>query len=355
MKQLLVLLAFGTGSLFGFPTPQDLEKKIDSLMARYSGKNVPGAAVAVYKDKEVFLAKGYGLRELENPTKTTITTNYRLASLTKAFTATATMLLVENGELSLEQSLQDIFPGFPNYGKAIKVRHLLSHTSGIRDYESLMDPNDNKQITDAGVFKLLSQQSSSYFPPGTRFRYSNSGYVLLSHITNTLTQQPFYRFLEESLFLPLKMLRSVVFVQGENTVPERAYGYSPAGNSFSLTDQSATSATLGDGGIYSSVADLHHWYLLWTGEKTLLSPEGLALMTQPATLDNGEPTGYGFGWYVDSTKGRKNISHTGSTIGQKHALSFFPDDKWGVVVLVNRENASPWNTLNEITRFILQE
>lgn len=339
--------------LFSLPlwsTPSsELEAKIDKLMARYSGANTPGASVAIFQEEGILFAKAYGLRDLETQAVTSPQTNYRIASLTKAFTATAIMQLVEGGLLKLDTNLKQVFPSFGDYGRNITVRHLLTHTSGIRDYETLPFIG---QITDQEVLALLGEQKSTDFIPGSRFRYSNSGYVLLACIVEAVSHLSFQDYLAERIFKPLKMDHTIAFVSGVNNVSDRAYGYSPSGSGFVLTDQSKTSATLGDGGIYSSLEDLFQWYRMWVIHDSVLRPETLELMTTPADLNSGKKTEYGFGWFLDKYKGTPKISHTGSTIGQKHALSFFPKKKLGIVVLVNRENAAPWETIEEITRLV---
>lgn len=334
---------------------QELEEKTDSLLSRYSKPGVPGAAIGLVLEGEVLLEKGYGLRNLKEKTPTTPNTHYRIASLTKAFTATAILQLVEKGTLTLETTLTELWPEFPAYGKRISIHHLLSHTSGIKDYEGLIPSNFQGQVSDEDVFQILSRQTSAYFQPGTQYRYSNSGYCVLSRVIEKVSSMSFSSYLEKNVFLPLGMETTVAYVKGMEPIVERAFGYSPQSGGFILTDQSQTSATLGDGGIYTSVSEIFSWLDLWNGNGTsVLSEESQKLMTTPKNLLSGKKTAYGYGWSLGTLFGYKKVSHTGGTIGHKHAIAYFPEKKLGLVLLVNRENASPWETLNEISSWFLK-
>lgn len=333
---------------------QDLEEKTDSLLSRYSKPGAPGAAIGIVFEGNVLLEKGYGLRNLEENAPTSPQTHYRIASLTKAFTATAIFQLIEQGKLSLQTKLTDLWPDFPSYGRQISIHHLLSHTSGMKDYENLIPSSFSGQVSDKDVFQILSRQKSTYFRPGTQYRYSNSAYCILSQVIERVSAISFSSYLEKYIFNPLGMDTSVAFVKGMPPIQERALGYSPKANGFVLTDQSQTSATLGDGGIYTSVRELFHWLEMWGGGLSVISEESQRLMTTPKSLESGKKTSYGYGWSLGSLGGWKKISHTGGTIGHKHAIAYFPEKKLGLVLLVNRENASPWDTLNEISNWFLK-
>jgi len=352
--QILVLIFFACSASIA-RADETLEQQVDRLMSPYSKPNVPGAAIGIFRGPDILLAKAYGLRDLEHQQDHTIKTNFRTASLSKAFTSTAIMQLIESGQLRLTTTITEIFPNFPEYGSGITIKHLLSHTSGLHDYELLMPPNYQGQITDKGVLDLLATERSGYFTPGSRFRYSNSGYAILACIVEKITSLPFQDYLRDHIFLPLQMHQTVAYVKNYNDVVERAYGYSPNGNAFKFTDQSSTSAVLGDGGIYSSIQELHQWIQMWNGGNSVLSPGSMTSMTEPNRLNNGQATNYGFGWFVEQYKGTRKISHTGSTIGQKHAIAFFPEKNLGIVILANRENAAPWEISDSIAAVLLTD
>src|SRR5579884_4068372 len=227
------------------------------------------------RDGRVEFAHGFGVADLKTGERITTQTNFRLASVTKQFTAMAVMLLVHDGKLRYEERLNYIFPEFPKYGEQIRIRHLLTHTSGLQDYEDLMDEqrwNPAIQISDQQVLGLLEHATGTKFAPGTQWSYSNSGYVLLGLIVAKASGKPFDDFLRERIFEPLGMNRTVAYVQGKNRVEHRAYGYSFENGAWRDTDQSPTSATLGDGGVYSSVTDLAKWFRA-LDENKLLSAE----------------------------------------------------------------------------------
>jgi len=332
----------------------DLESRIDELMQDYDGDNIPGAAVAIYSDEHVLIQKNYGLRNLEAREMVTSDTNFRTASLTKAFTATAILQLVEEEKVSLQTSLTEIFKDFPAYGKGITLHHLLSHTSGLFDYENLLPSDSSQQVTDADVLEIMKRQRSTYFSPGTRFRYSNTGYAILAEIVSAVSGERFHQYLIEHIFKPLGMDATLAHVQGENSISNRAYGYSLLTSGYKRSDQSQTSAVLGDGGIYSSTMDLRNWHVMWTRGSSVLTPESAAMMTTPKKLNNGSATQYGYGWFVDIFDRNRRISHTGSTVGQKHSIAMSPDKKLGIVILTNRQDSAPWLISDKIASLILR-
>jgi CubicO group peptidase (beta-lactamase class C family) len=279
-------------------------EKIDAILtsAGLKSSKIPGAAILVVKNSKILFEHGYGVTDLKTPHKIDEHTNFRLASVTKQFTAMAIMLLIHDGKLRYDEPLNDIFPDFPEYGKAITIRMLLNHTSGLQDYEDLMpkpDPNapiEQIQIQDSGVLELLKHQNTTKFPPGSRWEYSNSGYVLLGVILERVSGESFPDFLHDRIFLPLKMNNAVAFVRGKNEVPNRAFGHSLEEGTWTQTDQSPTSATLGDGGVHCSVADLAKWDAA-LHENTLLSRKEMQPALSPIEVPgvrgpDGSPAQY---------------------------------------------------------------
>lgn len=308
----------------------------------------------VVQNSQVVFRRGHGVSDLRTLHKIDEHTNFRLASFTKQFTAACIMLLARDGKLHYDDHLTDFFPEFPAYGKSITVRNLLNHTSGLEDYGELMmkqypdtPPEKVPQILDAGVLKLLEQQSSATFPAGSKWEYSNSGYAVLAMIVEKVSGKPFGEFLQDRIFKPLKMKNTVAYEKGKNEVPHRAYGHSKKGNTWVETDQSPTSAVLGDGGIYSSLDDLAKWDRALR-EHTLLSEEEMrpALTPAqtsdgPAKLPDGSTVSYGFGWFLDPYKGHKRMSHDGGTMGFRTTIQRFPDEKLTIIVLANRTDIDP--------------
>lgn len=323
-------------------------RQVDALMAGLISDQEPGAAVLVAKDGRSVIERGFGVLDLRTKRRIDGGTNFRLASCTKAFTAAAVLLLARDGKLRLEDSLTDIFPDFPEYGRAITVHQLLNHTSGLPDYEDLMpaaDPSlpvEQIQIKDAEVLDLLERQNSGKFAPGARWAYSNSGYVLLGLIVEKASGRTFADFLRDRIFVPLKMTGTVAYVRGRNEVADRAYGHAKDGGRWSETDQSPTSATLGDGGVYSSLSDLMKWDEALR-RQTLLSESELRAAWTPVRVPEGPPTEpdgttseYGFGWFLNPWKGHARVWHYGETVGFRTAIQRFVDDGLTVIILCNR-------------------
>jgi CubicO group peptidase (beta-lactamase class C family) len=327
---------------------------IDAVFSSLKSNRAPGVAVLVVRNGRAVFRRGYGVTDLRTRQPIEPNTNFRLASFTKQFTATAIMLLVRDGKLRYDDHLTDIFPEFPAYGKSITVRNLLNHTSGLKDYEDLMmkdypntPPEKIPQIHDAGVLKLMEQQTSGNFPAGSRWEYSNSGYVVLAMIVEKVSRRPFGQFLQERIFSPLAMNHTLAYEQGKNEVPHRAYGFSKQGDSLRETDQSPTSATLGDGGIYSSIDDLEKWDRALREHTLLTEAEMQPALTPvqpsggPLKREDGTTVSYGFGWFVDPYHGRKRMHHDGETCGFRTTIQRFTDDQLTVIVLANRTDVDP--------------
>jgi CubicO group peptidase (beta-lactamase class C family) len=315
--------------------------------------NIPGSAVLVAKNSGVIFQRGYGVTDLHSFRKIDSHTNFRLASCTKQFTAMAIMLLVHDGKLHYDDRLADIFPEFPEYGKPIIIRHLLNHTSGLEDYEDLMPPPDSKvpveqnQIHDTGVLDLLERQKTAKFTPGSKWAYSNSGYVLLGIVVQKVSGKPFPDFLQQRIFQPLNMRNTVAYVSGKNQVANPAFGYSLEGSSWVQTDQSPTSATLGDGGVYSSLDDLAKWDQALR-LNTLLSKQEMQPALTPVKVPNGRvagpdgsPAEYGFGWFLDPYRGHRRMWHYGETVGFGTAIQRFVADDLTIIILCNRAGLNP--------------
>jgi CubicO group peptidase (beta-lactamase class C family) len=349
----LSVLISGCASTGGAIPGRDMST-IDALFTDYTGPGVPGASVVVIHDGQVILRRAYGTADLEHRVPNGPETNYRLASLTKQFTAMAVMLLERDGTLRFDQPVREILPELPSAASGVTIRHLLNHTSGVYDYEDLIPDSQTVQVSDRDVLALLARKDSVYFPSGTQYRYSNSGYVLLGLVVERLAGRPLPRFLSERIFEPLGMTSTVAHVAGADTVPRRAYGYTPSANGFIPSDQSVTSATLGDGGVYSSVDDLARWDRALDGGSTALVPAAtLRLATTPPTLPGGAATEYGFGWFVDSYRGERRWRHHGETSGFTNAIQRFPDRHFTVIVLTNRNGGAPWTLAERIADRLL--
>lgn len=341
---MLALLSFMCATVEG----QTKRERVAALFHEYDRPDVPGASVLVVRRGRVLYKRAFGMANLEDGVAATPATNYRLASLTKQFTAMAVMLLAERGKLSFDSKLTDFFPDFPAYAKRITVRHLLTHTSGLADYEDLIPAGTTEPLKDRQVLELLRMQPGTLFPPGSKFSYSNSGYALLALIVEKASGLSFAEFLRKNIFEPLRMNGTVAFERGISTVQRRAYGYAQDVQGFRRNDQSLTSSVLGDGGIYSSVEDLYKWDQALYTEK-LVSRETMKLALTPMAATEHVGVSYGFGWFIETYRGKSTAWHYGSTVGFRTAIERFPEQRFTVVVLINRDHADA----HELARKVL--
>jgi CubicO group peptidase (beta-lactamase class C family) len=309
---------------------------IDSLMRAYDG-GVPGASVLVLQDGEPVVRRSYGVADLEHGTSATPATNYRLASLTKQFTAAAILLLAEDGRLLLDDRVRKWLPGLPTAQDGITIHHLLTHTGGLVDYEELMPADLETQLRDADVLKLQEQEQRLYFEPGTKWRYSNGGYALLALIVERASGMSFQDFLRERIFLPLGMNNTLAYVKGGTPAMNRAYGYSLIDGAWTRTDQSTTSAVLGDGGIYASIDDLAKWDAALYDDR-LLSDDTRRLAFTAWVKSDDPAVDYGYGWRVTGD----TLWHSGETIGFRNVIVRWPERHLTVIVLTNRNDPEPY-------------
>jgi CubicO group peptidase (beta-lactamase class C family) len=324
-----------------------MKTKVDALMRNYAG-DVPGAAVLVLRDGQPVVRARYGLADLETGTPTTPETNYRLASVTKQFTAASILLLVEDGRVTLDDRGHTWLPSLPKAAETVTIRHLLTHTSGLIDYEDVIPETFAAQLHDADVLRLLETQDRTYFRPGTGYRYSNSGYALLALIVQRASGKTFAKFLRESIFQPLGMFHTVAYEQGISTVNNRAFGYTQEAGRWNRTDQDPTSAVLGDGGIYSSIDDLAKWdAALYDGR--LLQPSSLWAAFTPATRTNDPEIEYGYGWRITG----ETLWHSGETVGFRNVIVRYPKRHATVVVLTNRNEPEPYQLALEIAKTVI--
>ena len=327
--------------------------QIDDLFEAPAGANVPGGSFIVIRNGKVVCKGAHGLANVEKRIRNTTRTNFRLASMTKQFTAMAVMILADRGKLSFDDPASRFFPELPAWARRMSVRHLLNHTSGIMPYEPAapsippgkVTPRD--QLQDRDVLEILKKQERTLFEPGAQYRYSNSGYVLLGLLVERASGLSFPEFLRKEIFDPLRMKGSVAHQEAVAVVRNRAYGYSKRGDGFRRTDQSVTSATLGDGGIYTSVEDLLKWDRALAAHR-LVKEETWRQAVTPGALNNGSRTEYGFGWEIASHRGRRLWRHSGTTVGFNSYIARFPDDRLTVIVLLNRTDLKPSEIVFEI-------
>lgn len=329
---------------------------VDAVFAEYDRPGSPGCALGVIEEGEFVYRRGYGAANLEHGTPIDSTTVFRIGSTSKQFTAMAVHLLQDDGLLTLDDDLRTWFPEIPDYGETVTIRHLLHHTSGIRDYltlQSIAGLRDDDFYTDADVVALLSRQQELNFDPGAEFLYSNSGYFLLGQIVLRETGMTLAEFGQERIFEPLAMTSTHFHDDHTVIVPQRASGYAPdpdLGFRISMT----TLEMIGDGGIFTSVDDL----LLWDRNfyDNRLAASGPALidsMLVPGVLDDGTVLEYASGLDVSSYRGVPLVSHGGAFVGFRADMLRFPGQATSIAVLCNLASADPSSLARRVADVVL--
>jgi len=319
--------------------------KIDQIFSDYNSSELPGAAVMIIDNGKIIFNKGYGIADFTKNIPITDSTNFRLASITKQFTAMSILQLIDKNFLSFNTTLKEIFTQYPDYGKNITIKHLLQHTSGLVDYEDLIPDSATIQIKDNDILNLMIKIDSLYFRPGENHKYSNTGYAILSQIVEKISGLSFKDYLKKMIFEPVGMLNTIAFENGINEVQNRAFGYTIDKNEIKFTDQSITSAVLGDGGIYSSTKDLFKWdQALYTN--ILLSENLFKEIFKRGRLNNGKYFDYGYGWRLENYNQKEIVYHTGSTYGFRNIIYRIPKEKFTIIILTNRNAGSEFSTLD---------
>ena len=307
----------------------------------------PGIALSIYKNGEPVYLNTAGLADATTNTPLDTLTNFRMASVTKQFTAMAILLLEKDGTLSVDDPIGRWLPELPaRIRQKVLIRHLLTHSSGILDYESLIPATQTAQLLDADVGSFLSKKDSTYFPPGTRFQYSNSGFCLLALIIERASHKSYARFLKERIFLPLHMDSSTVYEAGQ-PIPRRAMGYArnSTGNIIP-SDQSITSATKGDGGVYTSLSDYSKWIKALQQNKLLPLAATLHRLRFPIAPQSY----YAAGWFIQ-TDSPQFLFHSGSTCGFANFVIQLPGDNWSITYFSNiADNTDPFKTILTILK-----
>ena len=331
------------------PAAQTRDAQVDALMSRYAGEGA-GASLLVTRDGKAIVRRGYGYANLEEHVKAGPETNYRLASVTKQFTAACILLLKQDGKLRLEDRVRKWLPQLPASDDKITLYHLLTHTGGLIDYEDLIPPNRATQLNDADVLSMIASQHRLYFEPGSAHRYSNGGYVLLGLVVERASGMDLADFMKKRIFEPLGMTHTLMYEHDRGPqVSDRAYGYSDVNGKWTRTDQDTTSATRGDGGIYSSIDDLAKWdAALYTDKLLNADSRRMAFSAHEPTDD--PDVSYGFGWRIAGN----TVWHSGESIGFRNVIIRWPNQHLAVIILSNRNEFQPYPLALAIGQLFLQ-
>lgn len=328
MRSLSVLMACGLGffSVRGDP----IEDYVKGEMERHQ---IPGVALTVISHGKAVKTAEYGQADLELRAPVTPQTVFEIGSITKQFTAAGILLLVQDGKLSVDEKINRYLPKAPETWKDITIRHLLTHTSGLKSYTGLDGFELRRHLTQAQFIAAIAVQPLE-FQPGDSWKYCNTGFNLLGFIIESVSKQSYWDFMYERVFRPLGM-NSTTNRLPALIIPNRASGYEQTNHILINRDHDLTDV-FSAGALVSTVGDLVKWNSALDGD-ALFTPSTKAEMWTPTKLNNGKPTHYGFGWFIDTFNGRKNIGHSGSTSGFSASIQRFPDDELAVIVLTNTD------------------
>jgi len=330
---------------------------VDELFAEWDRSDSPGCVLGIIWNGRFIHARGYGMANLEYDVPITTKTVFRIASVSKQFTAACIALLVERGKLSLNDDVRIYIPELPKYDHPVRVKHLIYHVSGIRDYLELMSltgRSDDDYYTAEDVLELLSKQKTLNFNPGERFLYSNSNYFLLGLIVERISGISLRRFADENIFKPLGMLNTHFHDDHTMIVKNRAVGYSPRkGGGFRIDETNLD--IVGDGGIFTTVEDLYIWDQNFYDNKLEGGRRLIERMLTAGTLKNGEKINYAFGLRIGSYRGLRIIYHSGSFAGFRTQLMRFPKFKFTIICLANSSSINPTRLSKRIADIYLAE
>ncbi len=335
-----------------------LTDKVDKLFSRWDKPDSPGCALGIIKNGQLIYSRGYGMANLEHGIPITSKSVFRIGSTSKQFTATCMALLEEEGKLSLEDDIRKYIPEMPDYGRPITIRHLLLHTSGIRDYLTLMSlagERGDDFYVDGEVLDLITRQKELNFKTGDEYLYSNSGYFLLSVIVKKVTGKSMQVYADEKIFKPLKMSHTHFHDDHTLVVKNRAAGYSPLKKKGFRIDMT-TLDMIGDGGIFTCVDDLLLWNRNFYDNKLGKGTQELIdiLLTQ-GVLNNGEKLDYALGLVVSDHKGLKMVSHGGAFVGFRAEMIRFPEQRFSVIVLANLGTINPSRLTRQVADIYLAD
>ena len=329
--------------------------RVDAIFADHAGTSGPGCSLGVMRDGRLIHATGYGTANLDHGIPNGPATIFRTGSVSKQFTAGAVALLAIRGELELDAPVQRYIPGFPDYPDPPTVRHLIHHTSGVRDYIVLMSLAGNRSedfYTNQEVLDAINRQRELNFTPGAEYLYSNAGYFLLGEIVARVSGQSLREFAGREFFGPLGMTHTHFHDDHNEIVPNRAIGYAPTDDGFRINV--TTLDMVGDGGIFTSVEEWVAWDRNLT-EGTVGGPEWVALMHERGVLNSGDTIPYAFGISHGEHRGLATVGHTGSWVGYRAAMSRYPEAGHSFVAFCNRSAIAPATLLASTAEIYLED
>jgi CubicO group peptidase (beta-lactamase class C family) len=356
MNRLCILATFLMLCIPGLGSADELKDNVDKLFARWDKKTTPGCAIGVIRDGKLIYERAYGMADLEQGSPIGPNTVFHIASISKQFTAFAILLLEKDGKLSLDDDIRKYLPEMHDFGKTITIRHLLNHTSGLRDQWSLLTLAGWRMddvITDDDIFRLACRQRDLNFPPGDRHLYSNMGYTLAAMIVERVSGQAFRAFTRKQIFEPLGMTQTRFPTDHEEIIPGRARSYNPTGPG-KYKNAVLTFSTAGATSLLTTVGDLAKWdnnfYEPRVGNAKLI-----ARFQEVGILNNKKTISYALGLDIGDHRGLKTVEHSGSDAGYRCTLLRFPTERFSVIVLANSGDSGPSDLARRVADLYLKD
>ncbi len=335
----------------------DRAAAVDSVFADWDSMKTPGAALGIVQDGELVFSRGYGSADLEHDLPITPESVFYIGSVSKQFVTFCILLLEEQGKLRLDDPIQEYLPDFPEYGAPLTIRHFIHHTSGVRDYLTLMNLKGRDyldHITPEEVYRLIRRQQELNFTPGERYLYSNSCYFMLAMIVEEASGQTIRDFARDHIFEPLGMTQTLFYDDNRDLIKNRVFSYAKTDEGFDNLIMRFD--LVGSGGIYSSIRDLYLWDQNFYDNQ--LGAGGQAIIEKMQTdgkLSSGESAGYAYALNVGEYRGLKTVSHGGALAGYRAELLRFPEQQFSVILLANRDDANPTGKCYRVADLLLED
>ena len=358
MKTPILILFLFSSSVCSFGQIKE-SQEIDNLFTEWNKPDVPGCALGIIRDGKIVYANGYGSGDLEHDIDITPSSVFYIGSVSKQFVTFSILLLEEQGKLDLDDRIQKYLPDFPEYGSPLTIRHFIHHTSGVRDYLTLMYLKGRNYLDNADVdevYELIKNQKELNFSPGEKYLYSNSCYFMLAMIVEKAAGQSLKIFAHENIFQPLGMKNSLFYDDNTDLIKNRVFSYNKKRQEDGFDNLIMRFDLVGSGGVYSSIEDLFLWDQNFYNNK--LGKGGQAIvdkMHEEGLLNNGESSGYAFALNNGTYKGLKTVSHGGSLAGYRAQLMRFPEEHFSVIILANRGDANPTRKSFQVADILLQD
>jgi CubicO group peptidase (beta-lactamase class C family) len=358
MKKTLWLPLFLILAVQARPANKALESRADEVFAPWDSTSSPGCALAVIRDGDIVYSRGYGMANLEHAVAITPSTAFYAGSVSKQFVAASIALLSEEGALSLDDDIRKYVPEIPEYGQTITIRSLVHHTSGLRDYLTLMSlagRNFADSASEEEVLALIARQKELNFEPGAQYLYSNSGYFLLAQIVKRASGKTLREYAEEKIFAPLSMTSSHFHDDLTMFVSKRAEGHL-AGEDGDWELTRSRFALVGSGGLFTTVEDLFLWdQNFYENRLGKGGPEFIYLIHTEGKLNDGEELDYAFGLTLGEYRGLGTVRHGGALGGYRSHLLRFPDERFSVAIACNLDQIDPGNLADRIADIYLED